>query len=75
MKKTISQESMEKHIKKTISVESAAELIMLIAELTDKRECKYDREGYCQTHSLDLKPCPHERAKTLIDKVMKGLVD
>lgn len=40
-----------------------AELCRLIAELTDSGACSYDHHGYCQTHNLDERPCPHERAK------------
>lgn len=39
----------------------------LIAELTDSDECSYDHHGLCQAHSLQEKPCPHERAKKEID--------
>lgn len=34
----------------------------LVAELVDDAECRYDHHGYCQSHRLDPKPCPHERA-------------
>lgn len=41
-------------------------LLSLIADLTDDGPCRYDHNGYCQGHSLDPKPCPHERAKRVL---------
>jgi len=37
----------------------------LVTELVDADPCRYDHHGYCQTHSLHEKPCPHEQAKDL----------
>ena len=31
----------------------------------DPDPCEYDHHGYCQAHSLDERPCPHERAAEL----------
>ena len=39
----------------------------LLRELVDEGECSYDHHGYCQTHTLDPKPCPHERAKARLN--------
>lgn len=49
-----------------------AELRKLLAELTDPDECRYDHHGYCQTHSLQEYPCPHSRAKELLEQPKKG---
>jgi hypothetical protein len=39
----------------------------LVKDLADVSEpCDYDHHGYCQTHSLDERPCPHERAAALL---------
>ena len=41
--------------------------LALLAELTHPDdECVYDHHGYCQTHDLADRPCPHSRAKRLI---------
>lgn len=42
-------------------------LYSLIEELTDKDDCYYDHHGYCQAHSLHDSPCPHSRAKMLLN--------
>jgi hypothetical protein len=39
----------------------------LVDELVDDEDCCYDHHGYCQAHSLQAKPCPHERAKALLN--------
>lgn len=41
-------------------------LLSLIADLADDGPCHYDHNGYCQAHSLDPRPCPHERAKRVL---------
>lgn len=41
-------------------------LVSLVAELTDSEPCRYDHHGYCQTHYLHERPCPHERAKEVL---------
>jgi len=41
------------------------ELEKLVEELRDDDPCYYDHHGYCQAHSLDPAPCPHERAAKL----------
>lgn len=41
-------------------------LLDLIAELSDDEACSYDHHGYCQTHNLQEKPCPHERAQQIL---------
>lgn len=38
----------------------------LVRELTDPDQCRYDHHGYCQSHALHEKPCPHERSKELL---------
>jgi len=39
----------------------------LVDELHDPDEaCRYDHHGYCQTHSLGERPCPHERARAAL---------
>lgn len=43
-------------------------LLDLIADLTDPTECRYDHDDACQAHSLDPRPCPHERANRLLAK-------
>lgn len=45
---------------------SAIAYLELLRELTDHDPCHYDHHGYCQAHSLDEKPCPHERAQALL---------
>lgn len=44
------------------------ELIAVLEDLIDSEACSYDHHGYCQSHSLHEKPCPHERAKKLLAK-------
>jgi hypothetical protein len=44
----------------------------LVEELTDAGECWYDHHGLCQAHSLQEKPCPHERAKRLLSEAGKA---
>lgn len=41
--------------------------LALLEELVDPDPCWFDHHGYCQAHSLHMKPCPHERAKELLD--------
>lgn len=41
-------------------------LLDLIDELTVPSACDYDHDGMCQTHFLDERPCPHERAQKLL---------
>lgn len=54
---------------------SQRELVLRLAELItllrDPDPCEYDHHGYCQAHSLDLKPCPHELAKELLKGISK----
>jgi hypothetical protein len=38
----------------------------LLRELVDPDPCRYDHNDLCQAHSLDPRPCPHERARTLV---------
>lgn len=38
-------------------------LLQLVDELADKDTCHYDHHDYCQTHLLQPRPCPHERAR------------
>lgn len=38
----------------------------LLGELVDTGDCQYDHHGYCQAHKLDPRPCPNERAITLL---------
>lgn len=38
----------------------------ILRKLVDRDQCHYDHHGYCQTHSLDSKPCPHELAKAFL---------
>ena len=47
------------------------ESLSIIKDLIDIDECMYDHHGYCQTHSGDLNPCPHERAKLLLNKLKR----
>lgn len=39
----------------------------LLRELVDAEPCEYDHNDLCQAHHLDERPCPHERAKALLD--------
>lgn len=50
----------------TVSTE-VERLRALVADLVDEDECHYDHHGYCQAHSLHERPCPHERARTILD--------
>jgi hypothetical protein len=43
-------------------------LLGLITEFVSPDACQYDHHGYCQAHSLDPAPCPHERARGLLAK-------
>ncbi len=43
-----------------------ARALAILADLVDDAPCQYDHHGYCQAHSLHERPCPHERAKTLL---------
>ena len=43
-------------------------LLKLVAELIDPDPCEYDHHGYCQAHSLQERPCPHERGRAVIAK-------
>lgn len=52
--------------------EAVMPLIELIEELTDPSPCCYDHHGYCQAHSLHEAPCPHERAKQLLDRLREA---
>lgn len=45
-----------------------AELVALLERLVDPDPCQYDHHGYCQAHSLDEYPCPHEQAKEFLNK-------
>jgi hypothetical protein len=38
----------------------------LLREMVDDEPCQYDHNDACQAHHLQLRPCPHERAKTLL---------
>lgn len=40
----------------------------LISDLDDPDPCEYDHHGYCQSHSLAERPCPHELAKELLGR-------
>lgn len=39
----------------------------LLKDLTDPDPCWYDHNDLCQAHHLHKRPCPHERAKDLLD--------
>lgn len=41
-------------------------LVELVGLLADKRKCRYDHGGLCQTHRLDPRPCPNEVARMVI---------
>lgn len=41
-------------------------MLGLLDQLFDPGECDYDHHGYCQSHALDEKPCPHELTKALL---------
>ena len=47
------------------------ECLELIGELIDSEECRYDHENYCQSHSLHEYPCPHARAKKMLQEIVK----
>lgn len=49
-----------------VRAEARVPLLSLIEDLADDGPCHYDHHGYCQGHSLDPKPCPHERAKRVL---------
>lgn len=38
----------------------------IIAQMVDPNPCRYDHHDYCQEHALHPRPCPHERAQTLL---------
>lgn len=44
-------------------------LLSLVRNLVDEGECQLDHHGYCQTHGwmATEPPCPHARAKELLD--------
>ena len=52
--------------------EARKPLLELIDDFVwDNDDCHYDQQGYCQTHSLDERPCPHERAKKILNNLNK----
>ena len=42
------------------------ELLELLAAIVDEDPCQYDHHGYCQSHGLFSKPCPHERVNAIL---------
>lgn len=46
-----------------------ADLTALIRELADESACQYDHHGKCQTHGLAERPCPHQRARLLLERI------
>ena len=39
------------------------ELLKLLELFIDPESCRYDHHDYCQSHSLQKRPCPHHVAK------------
>lgn len=67
----ISHEATEEcFVSQTIEIPQVKELIKLVKELADPDPCEYDHHDFCQAHSLHPKPCPHGRAKTILNKIM-----
>lgn len=52
--------------------ELLAEATSIICDMTDDELCSYDHYGYCHTHSLHERPCPHERAKGFMLKILSA---
>lgn len=48
-----------------------AQAMAILSDLIDPEPCKYDRHGYCQSHALHNRPCPHERAKQILREELK----
>ena len=47
-------------------------LVELLRELVAGEDaCRYDHHGYCQSHRLDPKPCPVERATALLAHIQR----
>jgi hypothetical protein len=46
--------------------DEAATLRGLVADFVDLEVCEYDQD-VCVTHGLSQRPCPHERAKALLE--------
>ena len=44
------------------------ELLEVLYELIDDTPCHHDHHGACQAHGVIEGPCPHERAKKLLEK-------
>lgn len=38
-------------------------------------DCSYDHHALCQAHNLDKYPCPHQRAKELLNEVNRESKD
>jgi hypothetical protein len=50
------------------------ELILVVQDMLDESDCRFDHHGFCQTHSwfdVDLRECPHARAKKLLAELKK----
>jgi hypothetical protein len=43
-------------------------LLDLIRDLAHDDACEYDHHGYCQSHFLHERPCPHERAQAILQQ-------
>lgn len=57
--------------------ELLARSLSILGDIFDPDECSYDHHGYCQAHGWfdsDI-PCPHKRAKELLDEVAKVKAD
>jgi hypothetical protein len=46
-----------------------AEALDILRLMTDPDPCDYDYHDLCQTHNLHDRPCPHERAKVLFNRI------
>lgn len=44
------------------------EILEIAYKMYDVDPCSYDHHGYCQTHGLHQKPCPHEQMKLILQR-------
>lgn len=49
------------------------EALELLPRFMDDDECMYDHNDFCQSHYRSGKPCPHERARELLEEFSRDL--
>lgn len=73
---TVNPMSRAKHVVAVLHTQPApspdVQLVKLLRELVaGEDDCSYDHHGYCQSHRLDPKPCPVERAHVLLAHIQR----